>query len=88
MTSAAKQDAPNGLRLVMHIGPPKTATSYLQQQFVALRGDLAKRGWLFPETGSAGNGAHHHLAYFAAKFLDADGVHHSPPMPTGAASTC
>jgi hypothetical protein len=76
MTSAAKQDAPNGLRLVMHIGPPKTATSYLQQQFVALRGDLAKRGWLFPETGSAGNGAHHHLAYFAAKFLDADGVHH------------
>lgn len=76
MTSASDQHARAGSRLVLHIGPPKTATSYLQRQFVDLRDDLARRGWLFPETGAAGNGAHHHLAYFPAKFLDADGVHH------------
>jgi hypothetical protein len=49
-------------RLVMHVGPHKTATSYLQYNFHHNRAELAKRGWLYPETGERVRTAHHDIS--------------------------
>jgi hypothetical protein len=39
---------------VIHIGPPKTATTYLQHNFRALRGELLERGVWHPDWWEAG----------------------------------
>jgi hypothetical protein len=49
-------------RLVLHMGPHKTATSYLQYNFHHNRGELLRRGWLYPQTGERVRTAHHDIS--------------------------
>lgn len=46
-------------RFIIHVGPHKTGTSYLQEAFVQTRGQLAERGVLYPAFWGAP--AHHQL---------------------------
>jgi hypothetical protein len=46
----------------MHIGPHKTATTYLQNNFYRHRKELRKRGWLYPDTGERVRIAHHDIS--------------------------
>lgn len=56
-------------RLVIHIGPHKTASSYIQVNLQRARDDLASKGWLYPSEATDGMGAHHHLAHNADQYL-------------------
>lgn len=56
-------------RLVLHIGPHKTASSYIQVNLHQARDVLTKQGWLYPGEGTEGLGAHHHLAHNAEEYL-------------------
>lgn len=59
-------------RLVIHVGPHKTATTYLQANFAAARGVLRRSGWLYPALGrSPGALAHHDLAHHPGDYLAA-----------------
>lgn len=55
--------------LVVHIGPHKTATTYIQQNLFSNRDALAARGWIYPLEGTDGLPAHHHIAHNAALYL-------------------
>jgi hypothetical protein len=57
--------------LVLHVGPHKTATTWLQANFHANRAALAKAGWLYPETGERVKIAHHDLSDAPDEILDA-----------------
>ncbi|MFA5581316.1 MAG: hypothetical protein WDA25_05115 [Paracoccaceae bacterium] len=57
-------------RLVIHVGPHKTATTYLQANFAAARTVLRQSGWLYPTLGRApGTLAHHDLAHHPGDYL-------------------
>jgi hypothetical protein len=47
---------PRSPSFVIHVGPHKTGSTYLQFSFRALRGDLAARGTVFPEIWELGRG--------------------------------
>jgi len=47
--------------LVVHIGPRKTATTYLQQNFYLNRAELLARGWLYPVLSVNAQNAHHEV---------------------------
>lgn len=49
-------------RVVLHIGPHKTGTTYLQQRFVALRDALRDAGFDYPERWQDHLHGHHSLA--------------------------
>lgn len=70
-----KQDKP--LRLVMHIGPHKTATTYMQANFHHNANRLRERGWLYPAIGERVGIAHHDLSDHEAQFLKRDGAAYS-----------
>ncbi|SOC35154.1 hypothetical protein SAMN05892877_101212 [Rhizobium subbaraonis] len=57
------------LRLVMHIGPHKTATTYMQANFHHNAEDLQRRGWLYPVVGERVATAHHDLSDNEGQFL-------------------
>lgn len=59
----------NSRRLALHIGPHKTASSYIQVNLKCARGTLGKQGWLYPELGTDGLEGHHHLAHNAEEYL-------------------
>jgi hypothetical protein len=61
--------------LVMHAGPHKTASTYIQNNFAAARKPLARAGWIYPEFGTEGLKGHHHLAHNARLYVGADGPH-------------
>ena len=70
MARAMLPDA-HGPRLIVHIGPHKTASSYLQANFAARRGALKAAGWMYPRLGmAAGEVAHHALASAPRDWLD------------------
>jgi hypothetical protein len=48
-------------RYVIHIGPHKTGTTYLQHAFTRLRPELAARGVLYPHKWGNGEHGHHDL---------------------------
>lgn len=58
--------------LVMHIGPHKTATSYLQHNFDAHRARLLEAGWLYPRTGERVRTAHHDISDLRADLMSDD----------------
>lgn len=60
------------LRLVLHMGPHKTATSYLQYNFFHNRAQLLRRGWLYPVTGERVRTAHHDISDQRKWILDED----------------
>ncbi|UVC10082.1 hypothetical protein IHQ71_05610 [Rhizobium sp. TH2] len=45
--------------LVIHIGPRKTATTYLQSNFYRNRKELLQKGWLYPVVSQRAQNAHH-----------------------------
>ncbi|MDR6756156.1 hypothetical protein J2Y48_001446 [Mycoplana sp. BE70] len=70
-----KQDKP--LRLVMHIGPHKTATTYMQANFHHNADRLRERGWLYPVIGERVGTAHHDLSDHEDQFLQREGAAYS-----------
>ncbi len=59
-------------RLVLHVGPHKTATTYMQTNFARLRLRLAQAGWIYPDAVGIQAGipeAHHDLAYRAETYF-------------------
>lgn len=65
----------NSRRLVLHVGPHKTASSYIQVNLYKVRRDLAKHGWCYPRVGMAGLNAHHDLAHNAENYLPNQAPH-------------
>jgi len=62
-------------RLVVHIGPHKTASSYIQVNLLENRDTLAEQGWLYPIEGTEALAAHHHLAHNSADYLPEEAPH-------------
>lgn len=60
--------------IVLHAGPHKTATTYIQHNLFNLRQDLLARGWHYPDVGLAGSTGHHDLAHNPAQYLEEDGA--------------
>lgn len=56
--------------LVLHVGPHKTATTWLQSNFHRNARALEKAGWLYPMTGERVRIAHHDLSDNAKDILD------------------
>ncbi|MBL0370818.1 sulfotransferase domain-containing protein [Rhizobium sp. KVB221] len=55
---------------VLHVGPHKTATTWLQQNFHHNIKALEKAGWLYPQTGERVRVAHHDLSDDPDETLD------------------
>lgn len=55
---------------VLHVGPHKTATTWLQHNFHANARALEAAGWLYPQTGERVRVAHHDLSDNADEILD------------------
>jgi hypothetical protein len=55
--------------LVLHVGPHKTATTWLQHNFYHNRKALEGAGWLYPETGERVRVGHHDLSDNAPEIL-------------------
>lgn len=56
--------------LVLHVGPHKTATTWLQRNFHHNAAALEKAGWLYPQTGERVAIAHHDLSDNQKEILD------------------
>jgi hypothetical protein len=56
--------------IVLHVGPHKTATTWLQYNFHHNIKALAQAGWLYPQTGVRVRVAHHDLSDYPDKILD------------------
>ncbi len=61
--------------LVLHIGPHKTATTYIQHNLFAKRDELKTLGWCYPSVGMLDQRAHHDLAHNYSEYLNSDGKH-------------
>lgn len=55
---------------VLHVGPHKTATTWLQRNFHHNAAALEKAGWLYPQTGERVAIAHHDLSDGQKEILD------------------
>ncbi|MCB1447005.1 MAG: hypothetical protein KDJ87_14755 [Rhizobiaceae bacterium] len=58
---------------VLHVGPHKTATTWLQRNFHHNAAALEKAGWLYPRMGERVAIAHHDLSDNQKEILDAGG---------------
>lgn len=59
-------------RMVLHVGPHKTATTYLQSNFAMVRPHLSRAGWHYPANVGIQPGipdAHHDLSYRAETYF-------------------
>lgn len=56
--------------LVLHVGPHKTATTWLQRNFHHNAAALERAGWLYPQTGERVAIAHHDLSDNQKEILD------------------
>ena len=56
--------------IVLHVGPHKTATTWLQRNFHHNAAALEKAGWLYPQTGERVAIAHHDLSDNAKSIQD------------------
>lgn len=63
------------MRFVVHLGPHKTGTSYMQERLFRGRDELAKRGWDYPDFATYGMAAQHDIAHNPAEFLEPDGTY-------------
>ncbi|WP_020181458.1 hypothetical protein [Methylopila sp. M107] len=59
--------------LVLHVGPHKTATTYLQSNFKQQRAELRRKGWLYPVIGVRTALAHHEVVEHAEEVAARDG---------------
>jgi len=56
--------------IILHIGPHKTATTYIQQSLASSRKALEKSGWIYPILGSNNTAGHHDLAHKPELYLN------------------
>lgn len=61
------------MRFVVHMGPHKTGTSYMQMRLFQGRGELENRGWVYPDIGTYGMEAQHDVAHNPALFMEPEG---------------
>ncbi|MEM7598069.1 MAG: hypothetical protein AAF382_10270 [Pseudomonadota bacterium] len=61
-------------RLVIHAGPHKTATTYVQENLFAARDALARAGWLYPVDPIDNRTGQHGLTLHAEEYLLEDGA--------------
>jgi hypothetical protein len=59
---------------VIHVGPRKTATTYLQSNFYRNREQLLARGWLYPIVAQRTQNAHHQVASSKDEVLAGEGA--------------
>ena len=59
---------------VIHIGPRKTATTYLQSNFYRNRKQLLAKGWLYPVVSLRAQNAHHQVVSSRDEVLAAEGA--------------
>ena len=55
--------------IVMHAGPHKTATTYIQHNLHKASAVLRAHGWVYPEEGRAGQAGHHDLAHNSGRYI-------------------
>jgi hypothetical protein len=60
--------------LMIHVGPRKTATTYLQSNFYRNRKELLARGWLYPVVSLRAQNAHHQVVSSREEILAAEGA--------------
>lgn len=66
-------------RLVLHVGPHKTATTYIQNNLAEYRSKLSNAGWIYPDNVGISDGipeAHHDLSYRAETYFWRDRENH------------
>lgn len=68
-------------RLVLHIGPHKTASTYIQVNLSRNRERLRKNGWNYPQLGTNGLDGHHHMVTHRDDYLN-DGAVYSAELET------
>ena len=54
------------MRLVIHAGPHKTGTSYIQQRLTDNRDFLRQSGWIYPSIGTMGTEGQHVISWWRA----------------------
>lgn len=59
---------------VIHVGPRKTATTYLQSNFYRNRKQLLAKGWLYPVVSLRAQNAHHQVVSSKDEVLDGKGA--------------
>lgn len=59
---------------VIHIGPRKTATTYLQSNFYRNRKPLLQKGWLYPVVSLRAQNAHHQVVSSKDEVLAGEGA--------------
>ncbi|GAA3859368.1 hypothetical protein [Celeribacter arenosi] len=69
--------------LVLHVGPHKTASTYIQQNLHRDRKALEKAGWIYPELGTLGLPAHHDLAHNSGAYLTPESAQHPDLVALG-----
>ncbi len=62
--------------LVLHIGPHKTATTYIQHNLFLARELLAEDGWVYPAVGMQELRAHHDLAHNPKQYMAPGGQYY------------
>lgn len=59
---------------VIHIGPRKTATTYLQSNFYRNKKELLAKGWLYPTVALRAQNAHHGVVSSKSEVLAGEGA--------------
>lgn len=59
---------------VIHVGPRKTATTYLQSNFYRNRKQLSARGWVYPVVSLRAQNAHHQVVSSKDEVLAGEGA--------------
>ena len=64
-------------RLVIHVGPHKPASTYIQENLRATQQQLLKAGWLFPDHPTDPRAGQHAIASSLAEYVPEDAPGHS-----------
>ena len=59
---------------VFHAGPHKTGSTYVQDNFMQARTELAERGWLYPEQGCGRYSGQQEIGHAAFDWLAEGGA--------------
>ncbi|MES2666536.1 MAG: hypothetical protein V4712_10580 [Pseudomonadota bacterium] len=73
--------------LVVHAGPHKTATTFIQNNLTAAREDLAGLGWDYLREGTDGGSAHHSIAHNPRPYVDVASPERARLAKAGAVAT-
>ncbi len=72
------------MKTIVHVGPHKTGTTFIQQQFHLHSTYFRDKGWIYPEVGiPSPQHGHHHLAYHPEDYLPPGSRHHDELRAVG-----